>query len=449
MKSSRLLAAILLATMLAGCSSDDDPIENIINSSTVDTSTIYLYEQDVLSKDMITEALSNGSNTLKIVGTMSNSDFSPLLSYLCSNENANIKLDLSETDLTSIPDYAFYSYGTTTGAGGLTEIILPATVTTIGNLAFCKCWNLISVIGTGISTISYAAFRECSSLTTVEFEDLAIIGEYAFQECSSLTNAEFEKVTTISAYAFLDCSSLTTAKFKNATAIGERAFEKCSNLTTIEFENVTFIDDFAFLDCSSLTNAEFEKVTTIGIFAFYRCSNLTNAVFEKATTISYCAFAYCSSLTNVEFENATTIDGGAFESCSSLTNAEFKNVTTIREWAFLACENLTAVKFEKATTIGAYAFEDCSNLKTAKLGGIITSIGNSVFINCISLTELYLTGCESAPSLAESQNAFTNVTTANITVYVKDEAVQSAFQLSEWVTEYGFSSDNILVYLGE
>ena len=81
--------------------------------------------------------------------------------------------------------------GTLTGWAGTLpeELVLPDTVTNIGESAFEKCVNLRKVtLPEGLKSISPFAFYGCSNLTSVAIPaSVENIGESAFHGCSSLT----------------------------------------------------------------------------------------------------------------------------------------------------------------------------------------------------------------------------------------------------------------------
>ena len=68
------------------------------------------------------------------------------------------------------------------------NIVLPDSVTSIGDLAFCWCKSLKSInIPNSVTSIEYGAFRGCTSLESIVLPDgLISIGDRAFEGCESL-----------------------------------------------------------------------------------------------------------------------------------------------------------------------------------------------------------------------------------------------------------------------
>ena len=119
----------------------------------------------------------------------------------------------------------------------------------------------------------WSKFIGCRSLTSLVIPDsVTNIGDYAFSGCRSLTDIVIpDSVTNIGDYAFWNCRSLTDIVIPNSvTSIGESAFYECSSLTEVVIpDSVTSIGDKAFHTCSSLTNIDIpDSVTSIGDGAF-------------------------------------------------------------------------------------------------------------------------------------------------------------------------------------
>ena len=73
--------------------------------------------------------------------------------------------------------------------GGRNDVILPVSVTSIGEFAFEGCFGLTSVtIPASVTSIGEFAFARCSGLTSVIIPaSVTSIGRYAFYRCSALT----------------------------------------------------------------------------------------------------------------------------------------------------------------------------------------------------------------------------------------------------------------------
>jgi hypothetical protein len=117
-------------------------------------------------------------------------------------------------------------------ATALTSIIIPASVTTIGQQAFRDCANLVTVTfapNSQLQTIDQAAFMQCTELANITIPaGVTSIGNTAFQNCFSLTSI------TIPA---------------SVNAIGNRAFDQIANLISVTFEGT--IPSSGFYDHSS------------------------------------------------------------------------------------------------------------------------------------------------------------------------------------------------------
>jgi uncharacterized protein YraI len=100
------------------------------------------------------------------------------------------------SSLTRIRDTAFMN------TFSLKSIVIPNSVTSIGDLAF-YCSGITSVtIGNSVTSIGDEAFRHCSNLTSVVIpSNVKSIGWFAFDNCDSLTSVTFAGTIPASGFA--------------------------------------------------------------------------------------------------------------------------------------------------------------------------------------------------------------------------------------------------------
>ena len=365
--------------------------------------------------------------------------------------------------VTSIGELAFYS------CDSLTSITISNSVTSIGERAFAYCSRLTSItIPDSVTSIGEAAFAGCSSLTSITIPDsVTSIGEYAFQSCSSLTSITIpDSVTSIGAYAFSDCWDLTSITIPDSvTTIGESAFNACSSLTTISLSCKSSLKRSDFgkqADLVSYTSHTLNKTeakaatcTENGNKEYWTCEHCKkyflsddanpetakaveqsecmipaiqhkNAIIQNAsepteTAPGYSGDRYCpdcdtivekgytywneDNLTWKLYADGTLNISGAgamkdYDYDNNPSPASQKKdsvkkvviedgVTSIGNSAFFYCTSLTSITIPNSvTSIEPYAFYNCNSLTSITIPNSVTSIGNFAFSDCSSLTSI-------------------------------------------------------------
>ena len=122
-------------------------------------------------------------------------------------------------------------------------VVIPNSVTAIGDEAFHACRNLISVtIGNNVICIGHEAFDYCTSLTSITMPNgITTIGNYAFRGCGRLTSITIpDSVTSIGCGTFQTCNNLNSIMIGNSVkTIGDMAFFSCNKLTSITSKAIT------------------------------------------------------------------------------------------------------------------------------------------------------------------------------------------------------------------
>ena len=247
----------------------------------------------------------------------------------------------------------------------------------------------------------WSKFIGCSSLTSLVIPDsVTYIGDNAFSSCRSLTDIVIpDSVTSIGNNAFWNCCSLTDIVIPNSViSIGDKAFEYCSSLSNIVIpDGVTSIGDWAFGGCSSLTDIVIpDSVTSIGGYAFWYCESLTDIVIPNSVTgIGDKAFFDCKSLSSLVIpESVVNLNGNPF--CR--WNGELKCLSPYFIYdnkvlfdkdkskiiAFRDKNTTSYVIPDSVSCIGDRAFCGCSSLSIVVIPDGVTSIGNGAFEGCTS-----------------------------------------------------------------
>lgn len=285
----------------------------------------------------------------------------------------------------------------------LTSVMLPESLTNIGEMAFYGCENLKNInIPSGLTSIGRSAFNGCKSL-------------------SGSINIP-TGVTSIESYTFYQCEGLSSIVLPDGlTSIGENAFYNCKNLTSIHIpDGVTSIENSTFENCEKLKNVNIPAgVTSIGVRAFDTCESLESVTLpENLTSIKSYAFLRCKSIESLVIPDkltSTDIGDGVFAWCSNLRSVTLpKGLTSIRKEMFSGCSRLTDIVLpESVTEIEARAFSSCSDLTELALPKGLTTIGDSAFSSSGLLSVSLPEGLKSIGASAFASTKFTDITLPN------------------------------------
>jgi hypothetical protein len=258
--------------------------------------------------------------------------------------------------VTSIEGLAFM------GCGALTSIVIPDSVTKLGDNVFNDCTALKDVtLSTGITSLQNSAFEGCTSLTSIAIP---------------------EGVTSLGDYAFNGCAALTSVSIPDSIArIGLMAFDGCTALTYNTKDGVTYLGNsthpylVAAGVASALTSLSLESGCRLVLDGAFDLS-------EKATLVS--------GLVNVTLPDSLLGIGDrsfGFLNFASITLPS--SLTYMEGEAFCSCSKLTSITVPTGISVLNYnVFLDCSALQSVTLLGAVTSFGETVFGSDAALTSL-------------------------------------------------------------
>ena len=354
-----------------------------------------------LSGDMVYQASDNAAT---------------LVRYFGADSKVDIPAELGGKPVTEIGVGAFGF------CSSLTEVTIPKSVTSIGEMAFYDCGALATVYYGGTQEDWDALEKNIGEENTPLLNANIIC---AIQESNGFAYTVTGDEATITGYTGSAKNIVIPSELggKPVTAIADKAFEGYKNIVNIYIpKTIKAIGEDAFQNATSnlirficyegtenewaniaiqkgneeLNPREFDDVAW---FRLYECNLSGDMVYQASddaailvryfgsdskvdipaelggkpvTEIGEWAFAYCSSLTEVTIpEGVTSIRAFAFRSCSSLTKAIIpEGVTSIGESAFQSCGSLTEVTIPKSvTSIESFAFSECEALATVYYGG--------------------------------------------------------------------------------
>ena len=220
-------------------------------------------------------------------------------------------------------------------SSGLTAIVIPEGVKSIGSQAFSFCNDLkIAYISASVETIGYGAFKQCYDLSSVVIANgVKHIGDSAFEMCEALTTFDVPgSVESIGSQAFEDCKKLTSITMREGLyEIGHEAFSGCLELREITIPStVTILENGIFYKCDKLTSVTINAgVTTFWSNVFDHCYGLKTLVIPPSVTkLSSASFRNCPNLTSVYFRgNAPSASNPFSEMNNSLVIYVAKGTT--------------------------------------------------------------------------------------------------------------------------
>ena len=206
----------------------------------------------------------------------------------------------------------------------LSSIVLPTTLTRIGNSAFAGCGLIKIDVPANVTSIGASAFNDCEKLTNINLPaNLTSIEEGAFRDCEALTSISLpDNVTSIQDHTFIFCVKLASVDFSlNLTSIGYMAFRHC-NLQTLNFPTgLKSIGDWAFDDCSNLKTISFPTgLISIGDHAFAGCNGITELHLpDGLITLGMSSFEACDGLKTITLPaSLASIESFTFNGCFNL-----------------------------------------------------------------------------------------------------------------------------------
>ena len=301
--------------------------------------------------------------------------------------NSRIEQIILPESITSIGDYAFAH------CNDLVRVNMPEQLTSIGNSAFIYCRNLTELdLPDGITSIGSSAFDNSAvslraALNTNLARALSKVG-YAFWVPE--TDYSLRYVMTDGAVTGLELCGTTvdSGDFTvpdNITAIANSAFSGKKGLTGIVLHGgVTAIGSSAFSNCDGLRYAVIENGgCTIGENAFKGCTQLRQLSYGGRNVVSDSAIiglGRCGddALWYVTLDGRLVIRGSGAMYDYSYVSGDYGTYTTNEPWYYLRTNVGALTISEDITYIGTSAFA-CMGISDIEMPVSVSAIGSNAF----------------------------------------------------------------------
>lgn len=337
MRQTKLLLLLLLALVMSATGTF---------AQTVGTSfTINGITYRITVKDLTTPA----NNTVEITSIKGNGSVTVPASVTNSQDLFNYKVTATAA-------------GGMIAQSGVTEVVLPEGLTTIGNGGFASCPTLQKItIPASCTTIGSGCFTACDNFTTFTVAD----GNSNYQ--SNSDGVLLDKAGTTLVY-YPSGKAVDYAIPNGITTVSPTAFTGCRSLgrltipasvTTMDFNGTspsisgsgTYIDvDDANMVYSDNDGVLCNKAQTSLLAYPYNRTPTSYTVPSTVTSIAPMAF-YSSTITSVDLANTKTIGNNAFQLCQSLTDVVIgKGVEDLGEGTFIGCFAITAFNVAEDNT---------------------------------------------------------------------------------------------------
>ncbi|ELP86553.1 leucine rich repeat containing protein BspA family protein, partial [Entamoeba invadens IP1] len=257
-----------------------------------------------------------------------------------------------------------------------TTFVLPEDVKD-ANSYFENCKELTAVTFNQSICELNRTFCYCESLKEVVIpETITQIGDFCFSKCISLTHVDLpQNICTLGDNTFESCVSLNVLTLPhNVTKLGNKCFKNCKLLSRINTRHIINMGKSCFKNCTQLSAITVKSTTRYGISCFAHC-NIKSVVFPKEVVTSYVSSEerFCNFDTHI-------VDFGLkmFVSATSLQSVALPtNIDVLPNMMFSGCVALSSVKgTNHVTEIGNSSFANCCRLTEIQLEKVV-SFGNS------------------------------------------------------------------------
>lgn len=348
---------------------------------------------NLTSSYIIPESLTVNDNTYPVIGIGKNA-------YRFATMATGNTLDISNTSLLYVNDYAFYKLG-------IRNLILQNTEY-IGQYTFFNN-SLYKVTLSGLNHLDNYAFANNTLLNYISLGYVSIIGEGAFYGCSNIEQMYFSTTEVDNSSNSVKISIGSNAFYNTGTTIGKRLriYVPDGNLgtTSVTYQQAykntlpTNVKDYIYPTGYIIGSYKYGSLPyDIGEYSI-REVTVKNAIGTNVTGWEVIEYHGADITSTFNLTSPITKDGKNYDivsigpyafygvSVSSGQTWEFvlpNSVVQIEDYAFYKTD-ITKINGNQISRVGKYAFADCENLTNAVFNSVIVADDYS-FYSCSKIT---------------------------------------------------------------
>ena len=278
------------------------------------------------------------------------------------------------------------------GRVDIREVVLPASLVSIGDFAFAHCTGIVSLhLPDALEDIGDSAFYGCAGIVDLHLHlpgALVSVGDGAFRGCTGLDTAALHPIKRFP-HQFADgvltikhgtaavpqqmCEGMTDIREvvlpASVIAIGDGAFHGCTGIVALHLPDaLQKIGGRAFSGCTGLVALHLpDALESLGAHAFDGCAGIVDLQLPDALeSLGYGAFHRCTGIVALHLPDALQKIGDyAFHGCTGLVALHLPDaLQSVSKWAFMDCTSLVRVLAPDGLARGdaadlAVVFRDC------------------------------------------------------------------------------------------
>ena len=206
--------------------------------------------------------------------------------YYALGGTQSLKKVILAEGIKAVPDGLMRSYSSSDPGSNVSEVVLPESVTAVGDYAFADCDQLLEIsLPDGLETMGRYAFSDCDGLEGITIPASTVkIDGYAFESCDALEDVIFsgDAALAVGTAAFADCLAIVEIALPDGTvSLGSGAFQGCAGLRDITLNDGLDSIGSNFIQGTRVASLTIPKTVTSMTYALSGAVGLQSVTFAQ------------------------------------------------------------------------------------------------------------------------------------------------------------------------